>query len=120
MSADRGVHVTHRRRRQITLDLNRARMHAASQPRRQRATHHQLALQPGRQFVALGQTGRQVVAMPCIPATQIAVMIAIVAAIVVAVVLAFIILVVPIGMPVALAMIAIVIVIVISESLWPQ
>ncbi len=40
ISANHGVDVTHRRRRQIALHLNRAGLHFFLQARRQRATHH--------------------------------------------------------------------------------
>jgi ABC-type multidrug transport system fused ATPase/permease subunit len=71
VAADHYVLALWRRRRQAPLEVLWATYNLLLQAGRQSAPHHQLALQAGRQAIALGQAGRQVIAVLAIPAPHL-------------------------------------------------
>src|SRR6266404_5694241 len=86
ISTDHSMHVANWRRRQISFNFDRARIHLLLQTRRQCPTHNELALQPRRQPVSLCQAWGKITIMSAIPVVQFAVVIAIVVPVVVAIV----------------------------------
>src|SRR4029079_7789405 len=87
VSANDGLHISGRRRREILHNLGWAGMHLAAQSGRERSPHDQLTLKSRRQAVAFRQPGRQMVVVRTIPAVQVAIVIAVMAAILIAIVL---------------------------------
>ncbi len=78
--ADEYMPVARIRRRKHDLQLSRARLHSATQARRQRAIHNQLPLESGRQTISLGKSARQIRVVRAIPIMNIAIAISVVAA----------------------------------------
>ena len=60
IAADHDVRVIGRGRRKHSFQVGRAGLNPLLKPRRQRSTDHQLALQPGRKTITLGQARREI------------------------------------------------------------
>jgi hypothetical protein len=75
--ADHDMHVIRGWWRKHDLYFARAGLHSATQTGRQSSIHDQLALQSGRQVIALGKPRRQMAVVVVIPATEVAVVIGI-------------------------------------------
>ena len=80
VSADEYVPIARIGRRKHDLQLSWARLHSATQARRQRAVHDQLPLESGRQTIPLGQPARQMRVVRAIPIVNVVVAISVVAA----------------------------------------
>ena len=81
VATDDHVSIVWGRRRQSAFQFGRAGMHLVAKTDGQIAMNHDLALESGRQAVALGQAGREMVVMIVVPATHcIAIVIGIAAA----------------------------------------
>lgn len=78
VSADHNMHIVGRRRGKHRFQFMRAGLHPPAQTRGQGSIHDQLPLEPGRQTVALCQSGRKVIVVSAIPVVNLAVMIFIV------------------------------------------
>jgi hypothetical protein len=65
-------------RRKHDLQLLWARLHSATKARRQRAVHDQLALEPWRQAITLGEPARKMRVVGTVPAVDVAVTILVV------------------------------------------
>jgi hypothetical protein len=71
VASDYDVLALRRWRRQAPLEVLRATHNLFLQSGGQRATHHQLALESGRQAIALGQAGRQMIVVIAVPAAHL-------------------------------------------------
>jgi hypothetical protein len=81
VAADELVTAVGRRRRQSPLKVFRATLHLLAETRRQCAPRLKLPFQSRRQLVALGQPGRQMVAMVAIPGPHLVAVAIVVAAV---------------------------------------